>query len=44
MKRLIIILAMGLIIGLSFAGIDEYYTFNAISGTYTTGDQCEYFF
>ncbi|MCB5257910.1 MAG: carboxypeptidase regulatory-like domain-containing protein, partial [Candidatus Cloacimonetes bacterium] len=35
MKRLIIILAMGLIIGLSFAGIDEYYTFNAISGTYT---------
>ncbi len=36
MKRLIIILAMGLIVGLSFAGIDEYYTFNATSGTYTT--------
>ncbi|MFA7029355.1 MAG: hypothetical protein WC179_03660, partial [Candidatus Cloacimonadaceae bacterium] len=35
MKRLIIILALGLIIGLSFAGIDEYYTFNATSGTYT---------
>ncbi len=35
MKQLIIILAMGLIIGISFASIDEYYTFNATNGTYT---------
>jgi len=35
MKRFILILLMGVIIGFSFAGIDEYYTFNATNGTYT---------
>ncbi|HPX62621.1 MAG TPA: hypothetical protein PK187_00505, partial [Candidatus Syntrophosphaera thermopropionivorans] len=35
MKRFILILLMGVIIGFAFAGIDEYYTFNATSGTYT---------
>ena len=35
MKRFILILLMGVILGFAFAGIDEYYTFNAITGTYT---------
>ena len=35
MKRFILILLMGVILGFAFAGIDEYYTFNATTGTYT---------
>ncbi|HOD59813.1 MAG TPA: hypothetical protein PKH17_03610, partial [Candidatus Syntrophosphaera sp.] len=35
MKRLSLLLVMMISVCLAFAGIDEYYTFNATSGTYT---------
>jgi hypothetical protein len=35
MKRLSLLLVMMITVCLSFAGIDEYYTFNATTGTYT---------
>jgi len=36
MKRLSLLLVMIITVCAAFAGIDEYYTFNATSGTYTT--------
>ncbi|HRR98335.1 MAG TPA: hypothetical protein P5542_06545, partial [Candidatus Syntrophosphaera sp.] len=35
MKRLSLLLVMIITVCLAFAGIDEYYTFNATTGTYT---------
>ncbi|MCB5257896.1 MAG: hypothetical protein LHW47_01965, partial [Candidatus Cloacimonetes bacterium] len=35
MKRLSLLLVMIITMCVAFAGIDEYYTFNATSGTYT---------
>jgi len=35
MKRLTLLLVMIITVCLAFAGIDEYYTFNATTGTYT---------